>query len=146
MRQVLRSSCAGGTKRESGDRPPRLNGLGMARNIVSKEGLRGLYRGFGLSVVTFVPSSAVWWSAYAGYQKAIWTHIYGRGDDSSPGHRVRVACSKVPWRSASKVLCMLVTQEHARSALLTPASVPRTGNSCRLLMKPVLLSSPGSWL
>ena len=34
--------------------------------------MRGLYRGFGLSVVTFVPSSAVWWSAYGGYQKSLW--------------------------------------------------------------------------
>ena len=40
--------------------------------MIQREGLRGLYRGFGLSVATFVPSSAVWWSAYGGYQKALW--------------------------------------------------------------------------
>ena len=41
------------------------------------EGLLGLYRGFGLSVVTFVPSSALWWGAYGGYQKLIWQQLDG---------------------------------------------------------------------
>jgi Mitochondrial carrier protein len=35
----------------------------------------GLYRGFGLSIVTFVPSSALWWGAYGGYQKLIWQQL-----------------------------------------------------------------------
>ena len=39
------------------------------------EGLLGLYRGFGLSIVTFVPSSALWWGAYGGYQKLIWQQL-----------------------------------------------------------------------
>jgi solute carrier family 25 protein 44 len=29
-----------------------------------EEGLRGLYRGFGLSVMSYVPASAIWWSTY----------------------------------------------------------------------------------
>lgn len=37
------------------------------------EGMVGLYRGFGLSIVTFVPSSAMWWGAYGGYQKLVRT-------------------------------------------------------------------------
>ena len=52
--------------------PGRQNGLALARLIVQQEGVRGLYRGFGASVATFVPSSAVWWSAYGAYQKTIW--------------------------------------------------------------------------
>ena len=44
------------------------------------EGLLGLYRGFGLSVVTFVPSSALWWGAYGGYQKLIWQQLDGLWD------------------------------------------------------------------
>lgn len=45
------------------------------------EGLLGLYRGFGLSVVTFVPSSALWWGAYGGYQKLIWQQLDGLWDN-----------------------------------------------------------------
>ena len=52
--------------------PGRQNGFALARLIVQQEGIRGLYRGFGASVATFVPSSAMWWSAYGAYQKTIW--------------------------------------------------------------------------
>ena len=45
--------------------------------MLQREGIRGLYRGFGLSIATFVPSSAVWWSAYGGYQKALWQLLDG---------------------------------------------------------------------
>jgi len=29
------------------------------------DGVRGLYRGFGLSILTYAPSNALWWSTYA---------------------------------------------------------------------------------
>ncbi|KAL6751072.1 mitochondrial carrier domain-containing protein [Haematococcus lacustris] len=43
----------------------------MARSILREEGVRGLYRGFNMSVATFVPSSAIWWSAYGIYTKLL---------------------------------------------------------------------------
>ena len=57
--------------------PGRQNGFALARLIVQQDGVRGLYRGFGASVATFVPSSAIWWSAYGAYQKAIWHQYEG---------------------------------------------------------------------
>lgn len=51
---------------------PRVNGLQLARQIVSEEGVLGLYRGFGASVVTFVPSSAIWWASYGAWQTILW--------------------------------------------------------------------------
>lgn len=43
-----------------------------------------MYRGFGLSVLTFVPSSALWWGAYGGYQKLVWQQIdKWRGGDGT---------------------------------------------------------------
>lgn len=47
----------------------------------------GLYRGFGLSIVTFVPSSALWWGAYGGYQKLAWQQLdrWLGGDGSAGG-------------------------------------------------------------
>lgn len=38
----------------------RQNGVQLALQILHKEGIRGLYRGFGASIATFVPSSAIW--------------------------------------------------------------------------------------
>ena len=36
------------------------SGLRVMQHIVRNEGIFGLYRGFGASLFTFVPSSAVW--------------------------------------------------------------------------------------
>ena len=70
------ASAATATASPSSSRrpPPPLvrGGVAMARSIIAAEGVRGLYRGFFASVATFVPSSAVWWSAYGGYQRALW--------------------------------------------------------------------------
>ncbi|KAF4397694.1 hypothetical protein G4B88_027434 [Cannabis sativa] len=57
-------------------------GLDVARKIVKADGIRGLYRGFGLSVMTYSPSSAVWWASYGSSQRLIWSFL-GHGSDSS---------------------------------------------------------------
>lgn len=48
------------------------NGLDAVRQIVQKEGVRGLYRGFSVSVATLVPGSALWWGFYGTYKRALW--------------------------------------------------------------------------
>jgi len=52
-----------------------INGFTLAQKILREEGIRGLYRGFGASVATFVPSSAIWWSAYGGWQAFLWKSL-----------------------------------------------------------------------
>lgn len=47
-------------------------GMDVARKILKSDGVRGLYRGFGLSVMTYSPSSAVWWATYGSSQRIIW--------------------------------------------------------------------------
>ena len=51
------------------------SGLRIARSIVAKRGVVGLYQGLGASILTFVPSSAIWWSAYGAYQSLIWSGV-----------------------------------------------------------------------
>ena len=51
------------------------SGLRIARSIVAKRGFFGLYQGLGASIITFVPSSAIWWSAYGAYQSLIWSGV-----------------------------------------------------------------------
>ena len=48
------------------------NGIDAVRQIVAKEGVRGLYRGFGVSVATLVPGSALWWGFYGTYKRTFW--------------------------------------------------------------------------
>lgn len=64
----------GGTKELIGYR----NGAHALKETLRKEGVRGLYRGFGASVMTLVPSSALWWGAYGTYQRAIWAAVPSR--------------------------------------------------------------------
>lgn len=52
------------------------------KQIVKEEGVLGFYRGFGASVATFVPSSAIWWGAYGVYQKIMWHYVYRRDGSS----------------------------------------------------------------
>ena len=47
-------------------------GIDVATKIIKSYGVRGLYRGFGLSVMTYSPSSAAWWASYGSSQRVIW--------------------------------------------------------------------------
>ncbi|KAG9439158.1 hypothetical protein H6P81_019323 [Aristolochia fimbriata] len=59
-------------------------GVDVARKILRAEGVRGLYRGFGLSVVTYSPSSAVWWASYGSSQRYMWRLLgHGTGSEQS---------------------------------------------------------------
>ncbi|CAN1162226.1 Solute carrier family 25 member 44 [Linum perenne] len=39
------------------------------------DGLRGLYRGFGLSILIYAPSNAVWWTSYSVAQRMVWDGV-----------------------------------------------------------------------
>lgn len=51
------------------------NGIDGFKQIVKSDGLRGLYRGFGISILTYAPSNAVWWASYSIAQRLIWGGI-----------------------------------------------------------------------
>ncbi|CAA6657354.1 unnamed protein product [Spirodela intermedia] len=57
-------------------------GLDVVRKVVKADGIRGLYRGFGLSVLVYSPSSAVWWAIYGSSQRIIWS-LLGHGNDQT---------------------------------------------------------------
>lgn len=67
----------------------KFNGaVDAAHKILKTEGIRGLYRGFGMTVVSYSPASAVWWGAYGFAQHMIWRGL-GYGEDiekRSPSH------------------------------------------------------------
>ncbi|KAF8393571.1 hypothetical protein HHK36_021815 [Tetracentron sinense] len=47
-------------------------GIDAFRKILSSDGPRGLYRGFGMSILTYAPSNAVWWASYSVAQRFVW--------------------------------------------------------------------------
>ncbi|OAY69104.1 Solute carrier family 25 member 44 [Ananas comosus] len=53
----------------------------VINKVLKVEGFRGLYRGFGLTILTQSPASALWWGAYGAAQHAIWRSLgYGNGN------------------------------------------------------------------
>ncbi|KAK7351304.1 hypothetical protein VNO77_10640 [Canavalia gladiata] len=48
------------------------NGLDAFRKILCADGARGFYRGFGISILTYAPSNAVWWTTYSMVHRLIW--------------------------------------------------------------------------
>ena len=67
----VRAASGEGTVRLQGYR----NGVDALRTIVRTEGVRGLYRGFGASIATLVPGSAIWWGFYGTYQRMFWSTV-----------------------------------------------------------------------
>ncbi|KAK8940693.1 hypothetical protein KSP39_PZI010396 [Platanthera zijinensis] len=55
-------------------------GFDVARKIMKADGIRGFYRGFGLSAMTYGPSNAVWWATYGSSQNIIW-NLLGRNSE-----------------------------------------------------------------
>lgn len=62
-----------------------VNGIHAFRKILSTDGPRGLYRGFGISILTYAPSNAVWWASYSVAQRLVWSsygcYLCKRDDD-----------------------------------------------------------------
>ncbi|KAK9282265.1 hypothetical protein L1049_005179 [Liquidambar formosana] len=64
-----------------------LNGIDAFRKILNVDGPKGLYRGFGISILTYAPSNAVWWASYSVAQRLVWSGIgcyfYKKDDENS---------------------------------------------------------------
>ncbi|GFP79084.1 solute carrier family 25 member 44 [Phtheirospermum japonicum] len=56
-------------------------GLDIVRKVIKVDGIRGLYKGFGLSVITYSPSSVVWWARYGASQHFIWRYYIKFGSN-----------------------------------------------------------------
>ncbi|GLT49688.1 hypothetical protein SLA2020_232290 [Shorea laevis] len=52
-----------------------VNGIDAFRKIINIDGPRGLYRGFGISILTYAPSNAVWWASYSVTQRLVWAGV-----------------------------------------------------------------------
>jgi solute carrier family 25 protein 44 len=94
-----------------------MNGISMAQLILKQEGVRGLYRGLGMSLLTYTPSSAAWWSAYGWYQSSAWRLLYLRGYDVRDSDLGTIAAVQ----AASGCLAGLTS-----GALMTPLDVIKT--------------------
>ncbi|KAK4412665.1 Solute carrier family 25 member 44 [Sesamum alatum] len=68
-------------------------GIDAFRKIIRADGLRGLYRGFGISILTYAPSNAAWWATYSIAHRVIWggisSHCCKKHEDGNEGSGYR---------------------------------------------------------
>lgn len=97
---VQGACCGGGPPSSSGVSEASackyLNGIDAFRKILRTDGMRGLYRGFGISILTYAPSNAVWWASYSVAQRLVWGGIGcyyykkdGGGSNGNGGNAIR---------------------------------------------------------
>ncbi|KAJ4708979.1 solute carrier family 25 member 44-like [Melia azedarach] len=94
------------------------NGLDVFRKILVADGPRGLYRGFGISILTYAPSNAVWWASYSVANRLIWGGLgcyMSKKDENSasngsiyrPSSKVVVAVQSVSAAMASGISALI---------------------------------------
>ena len=55
------------------------NGLHAFYVIAKTEGIRGLYRGLGATLMSFMPSSAIWWAVYGSLRSHVYPLVSDKG-------------------------------------------------------------------
>lgn len=93
-------------------------GIDVVRKVVKADGIQGLYRGFGLSVMTYAPSSAVWWASYGSSQRFFW-RLLGYGAESEEA-------APSGWKIASVQAAGGIVAGATASCITTPLDTIKT--------------------
>ncbi|XP_043722306.1 solute carrier family 25 member 44-like [Telopea speciosissima] len=73
--RLMVQGCSGNPNSPNAPPCKYRGGIDAFRKILNADGLRGLYRGFGMSILTYAPSNAVWWASYSVAQRLVWGGI-----------------------------------------------------------------------
>mmetsp|Transcript_25339 Transcript_25339/g.54507 ORF Transcript_25339/g.54507 Transcript_25339/m.54507 type:complete len:346 (-) Transcript_25339:122-1159(-) len=112
----------------------------VVRSIINADGWRGLYRGFGLSIFTSIPSGSIWWATYAGCKDQL--SVYADPDISLENH----AMGSIPLvvRQGMIQIASAVSAAVAASVATQPLDTIKTrlqvGNSLSMKSSSSLLS------
>lgn len=98
----------------------RYNGGMHAFYVIAKrEGVRGLYRGLGATLISFVPSSAIWWAVYGALRSAVYPVVSDKGIVAETAGNL--ACGVLSgWAS----VCLLNPLDVAKTRLQTQEQRP----------------------
>jgi solute carrier family 25 protein 44 len=89
--------------------------------ISAQEGVRGLYRGLGATLISFVPSSAIWWAVYGALRTHVYPMVFDKGIVAETAGNL--ACGVLSgWAS----VCLLNPLDVAKTRLQTQEQ--RAGN------------------
>lgn len=87
-------------------------GMDAFRTIVRMDGVQGLYRGFGMSVLTYAPSNALWWASYCVTQRSLWMSLGYHGSNGElcvPSSAMLVGVQGVSAACAGGVAALVTT-------------------------------------
>lgn len=79
----------------------------LVRHIRKTEGWKGFYRGFGISLVSSLPTGSIWWATYSGCQEWLTTSTTTLGESKTFLSR---AMGQVFAGSTSAILAVTLTQ------------------------------------
>ena len=106
------------------------------RKILAADGVRGLYRGFGLSIITYAPSNAVWWASYAMAQRFLWRVVGAERSESYPSLMAVQGASAALAGGASALVTMpLDTVKTRLQVMEADAARPTLASTMRGLLK-----------
>nr|CAD1838001.1 unnamed protein product [Ananas comosus var. bracteatus] len=115
-------------------------GIDAFKKILISDGPRGLYRGFGVSILTYAPSNAVWWASYSVTQRLIWGAV---GYDGANGYKpesgsvvaVQGLSAAVAGGAAAAVTMPLDTIKTRMQVLDEGGARPTIGRTVRALLR-----------
>ncbi|GMI97910.1 hypothetical protein like AT1G72820 [Hibiscus trionum] len=114
------------------------NGLDAFRKILCADGPKGLYRGFGISILTYAPSNAVWWASYSVAHKLIWSGMCKKDESGfRPDLKALVAVQGLSAAMASGVSALITMPldtiktrlqvlDREENGVRKPLSIPQT--------------------
>ena len=92
----------------------------VVRDIWQNSGFRGFYRGFGVTLIAYLPGGSVWWAAYGGAREA------ASGQQTVPvllEQAVSAAWASFWTVSVTSPLDVLKTRVQLSSATVAPSAV-----------------------
>jgi solute carrier family 25 protein 44 len=112
-------------------------GADAFRKILVADGVRGLYRGFGLSILTYAPSNAVWWSTYAVAQRWLWRAVGPERSESCASLMAVQGASAAVAGAASALVTMPLDTVKTRLQVMEAdaAARPTLASTVRGLLK-----------
>lgn len=82
----------------------------VIHKVMRSEGIRGIYRGFGLTAITQSPASALWWGTYGAAQHIIWRSLGYREElKNKPSHVEMVTVQASAGMVAGAVSSVITT-------------------------------------
>lgn len=112
-------------------------GADAFRKILRSDGVRGLYRGFGASVLTYAPSSAAWWASYSTAQRALWQTVGPANHDSRWATTAVQAASAAAAGGAAALITMPLDTVKTRLQVMDRAAgarAPSLASAARALV------------